>query len=45
MIVGIYLGARVGDRVSKPQARKLALFLATAGGVSALVRGLIGMIG
>lgn len=45
MIVGIYLGALIGDRVSKPQARKLALFLATAGGVSALVRGLVGMLG
>lgn len=44
MIGGIWFGARIGDRVAKPQARKLALFLATAGGVSALVRGLIGMM-
>lgn len=43
MGLGIYLGVRLSGKISRPRARVLALLLATAGGVTALVRGLLGL--
>lgn len=44
MFLGISLGARASRMVSRTHARKLALLLATGGGVSAVVRGLAGIL-
>lgn len=44
MAVGIYAGILLSSRVSRPRARVMALFLAAAGGVTALVRGLSGLL-
>ncbi|MDO5511354.1 sulfite exporter TauE/SafE family protein [Corynebacterium sp.] len=44
MAVGLWLGVTLSEKVSRPRARTLALLLATAGGVTALVRGLSGLI-
>ncbi|MFC6146593.1 TSUP family transporter [Corynebacterium nasicanis] len=44
MALGLWLGIRLSKKVSRPRARTLALLLATAGGVTALVRGLSGLV-
>lgn len=44
MAVGLWLGVRLSKKVSRPRARTLALLLATAGGVTALVRGISGLV-
>ncbi|WP_276651605.1 sulfite exporter TauE/SafE family protein [Corynebacterium vitaeruminis] len=43
MFVGIFVGARISDRVPRDKARTMALILASLGGVSALVRGAMGL--
>lgn len=44
MAVGLWIGVRLSEKVSRPRARNLALILATAGGVTALVRGVSGLL-
>ncbi|WKD61073.1 Sulfite exporter TauE/SafE [Corynebacterium ciconiae DSM 44920] len=43
MLIGIYLGVRCAPRIPRDKAHRLALFLATAGGVSALIRGVLSL--
>lgn len=43
MFVGIFLGTRLSKVVSRPRAHQLALLLASAGGVSAVVRGVLAL--
>ncbi|WP_342319651.1 sulfite exporter TauE/SafE family protein [Corynebacterium mayonis] len=45
MVLGIFLGIRITPHVPSNQARALALGLAILGGVTALVRGIIGLVG
>lgn len=44
MALGLWLGVRLSEKVSRPRARTLALLLATAGGLTALIRGLSGLM-
>jgi uncharacterized membrane protein YfcA len=44
MALGLWLGVRLSRKVPRPRARTLALLLATAGGVTALVRGISGLV-
>ncbi len=44
MGIGLWLGVRLSKKVSRARARQLALLLATAGGVTALVRGISGLV-
>lgn len=43
MFIGIFLGTKLSKVISRAKAHKLALFLASAGGISALVRGFIAL--
>ncbi|RNE48660.1 sulfite exporter TauE/SafE family protein [Corynebacterium alimapuense] len=43
MAVGLWLGVKLSKKVPREKARKLSLLLASAGGATALVRGLAGM--
>ena len=44
MALGLWIGVRLSEKVSRPRARNIALILATAGGVTALVRGVSGLL-
>lgn len=44
MALGLWIGVKLSAKVPREKARKLSLLLATAGGVTALVRGINGMI-
>lgn len=44
MALGLWVGVRLSEKVSRPRARNIALILATAGGVTALVRGVSGLL-
>lgn len=41
MFIGIYLGTKLSAMIPRERAHKLAIFLAAAGGASAMVRGLV----
>lgn len=43
MLIGITAGTQLSKRISRDRAHKLALLLASAGGVSALVRGVLAL--
>ncbi|MFV8380984.1 sulfite exporter TauE/SafE family protein [Corynebacterium hindlerae] len=43
MFIGIFIGTRLAQVIARPVAHKLALFLASAGGLSALVRGVLAL--
>lgn len=44
MALGLWVGVRLSKKVSRPRARNIALVLATVGGVTALVRGITGLV-
>ncbi|QGU04461.1 sulfite exporter TauE/SafE family protein [Corynebacterium comes] len=44
MALGLWIGVRLSEKVSRPRARNIALVLASAGGVVALVRGVSGLL-
>lgn len=44
MALGLWIGVQLSRKVPREQARKLSLLLATAGGLTALIRGISGMI-
>lgn len=41
MLIGIWLGIRFAEKIPRQKARTLSLLVATAGGVSALLRGIL----
>lgn len=43
MFIGIYLGTQFSKIISRDRAHKMALFLASAGGASALIRGVLAL--
>ncbi|WP_151550137.1 MULTISPECIES: sulfite exporter TauE/SafE family protein [Corynebacterium] len=43
MLLGIYLGVRCATLIPRDKAHRLALILATAGGLSALIRGVLSL--
>ncbi|MGP6174920.1 TSUP family transporter [Corynebacterium sp. A21] len=45
ILLGIAAGSLLSERVSRTTARRIALMAATAGGVSVLLRGTVGMLG
>lgn len=45
LVVGVIVGKRLAPRVPKERARRIALSLAFLGGLTALVRGVIGLAG
>lgn len=44
MAIGLWVGVRLSEKVSRPRARNIALVLASAGGVTALARGVSGLL-
>lgn len=45
MAAGIFAGVKIAPRISRQKAHQLALALAVLGGLTAVIRGLIGLVG